>query len=196
MNTTKYRILKAGALLAVIALVGGYAAAVGYAGHSHTASPSVPRQTVPAQPARAPQRATVARPVKSDVSLQTIQSKEVPAVQEAVERAIQHLEAGHQQQALDELRQIKASLESVRVALGKHVGPQIVNDRCPIMGGAINVDTVPAALTRMHGKDKVAFCCDGCPAQWGRLTYAQRTAKLQEVTIGQQQPVQDTGHQH
>jgi len=138
----------------------------------------------------------MARPAKADTSLQAIHSKQVPAVQEAVERAIQHLDAGHQQQALEELRQIKASLESVRVALGKQVGPQIVNDRCPIMGGAINVDTVPAALTRIHGKDKVAFCCDGCPAQWGRLTYAEKTAKLKEVTIGQQQPAQDTECQH
>jgi hypothetical protein len=132
----------------------------------------------------------VTKPVKNDASLQLIHSKQVPAVQEAVGRAIQHLQAGRQQEALNEMRQIQASLETLQLALGKHIGPQYANDRCPIMGGKITAETVGAGLIRIHGKDKVAFCCGACPAQWDRLTYAEKTASLKKVIVEQQQPPQ------
>jgi len=191
MSTRKHRVLKAGAILVAITLVGGYAAATGYADNCHPASSAAPQQTMPTQQARASQQATAARPV-DNVSLQIIHSKQVPAVQEALDRAVQHLEAGRRQEALDELKQVRTSLESLRLALGKHIGPQIVNDRCPIMGGKIDPETVSPRLTRIHGKDRVAFCCEGCPAEWSHLTFAERTAKLEAVTVVQDRPSQDT----
>jgi len=137
----------------------------------------------------------IAKTANEGPSLQAIHSQQLPAVQEAVERAIQHLQAGHQQQALTELLQIKASLETIHQALGRHVGPLFVNDRCPIMGGKIDPTKVSAELTRMHGQDKVAFCCSGCPAQWDRLTEAQKTAKLKAVAAEPQTRQHQMPHQ-
>lgn len=182
MDARKRRILKTGGILTVVAVIGAYTAATSYAQHCPAMPSSAPTKT------RATQQATPAGPVKAAVSLQVIHAKQIPAVQEAVERALQHLEAGRQQQAIEELRQVQASLESLHEALGKHIGPQIVNDRCPIMGGKIDPERVPAALTRVHGRDKVAFCCGGCPDQWNRLSYAEKTARLKEVAIRQDQP--------
>lgn len=119
--------------------------------------------------------------------LDTIYAKKLPSVQEALARAIQHLEAGHQQEALKELRQVQSSLEAARQALGKHVEPAIVNDRCPIMGSKISAGKVPANLTRMYNGQKVAFCCAACPTTWDQLGDAQKTAKLASVMAGPQQ---------
>ncbi|MCE5277837.1 MAG: hypothetical protein ABFD92_03620 [Planctomycetaceae bacterium] len=56
------------------------------------------------------------------------------------------------------------------------------NDRCPIMGGEIEADKVPASLVRDYKGKKVAFCCGGCPAQWDNLSDAQKDAKLRGVS--------------
>ncbi len=117
----------------------------------------------------------------ADASLRAIHTKQVPALQETVARAIQHLEAGNQQEALNEMKQVQVSLEALRQALGKQVGPLFLNERCPIMGTRIDPEKVPAELTRVYGQGKVAFCCGGCPAQWARLTAAEKAAKLKEV---------------
>ena len=52
-------------------------------------------------------------------------------------------------------------------------GTKIVNARCPIMGG-----NPVAALTRDYNGQKIGFCCSGCPAQWDKLTDAEKDAKL------------------
>jgi hypothetical protein len=53
-----------------------------------------------------------------------------------------------------------------------------VNTRCPILGTAISPANVPESLTRIYKGQKVAFCCDGCPQAWDKLTDAEKDAKL------------------
>lgn len=183
MNGTRYRSLKAGSILMIVTVIGLYIAGGSYAQqHNH------------AMPGSMQPQAKEPKPVPE--SLRVIHSTRLPAVQEAVARAIRHLEAGHQEEALKEMRQIKGSLEALHQALGKHVGPLFINDRCPIMGTKINVERIPAELTRMHGEHKVGFCCGGCPAQWDRLPEAEKAARLQKVATGPQPPERGMQHQH
>jgi RND family efflux transporter MFP subunit len=53
-----------------------------------------------------------------------------------------------------------------------------INHRCPIMGTNIDPAQVTPALTRDYKGHKVAFCCNGCPDQWDKLTDAERDEKL------------------
>jgi hypothetical protein len=173
MNRGRRRNLKAGVILAGIAIAVLYVAAAGYAQHGMQHGQGGPQQGA----------GEAKRPAEG---LDVIHSTQLPAAQKTLERAIQHLEAGRQQEALRELQQAKVSLEAVRVALGRHIEPSIVNDRCPIMGSRINPTAVPAHLTRMHEGRKVAFCCAGCPEAWDQLDDAQKAAKLTSVTPGPQ----------
>jgi hypothetical protein len=54
----------------------------------------------------------------------------------------------------------------------------VVNVTCPIMGGAISPDGVPASLTREYKGQKIGFCCAGCPGAWDKLTDAEKDAAL------------------
>ncbi len=173
MNRVRYCTLRAGAVAAIVALIGFYVAGVSYAQHDHMMHSSTPQPAKETKP--------ITPPVKEPVSLQVIYAQQLPAIQEAVGRATQHLEAGHQQEALNELKQVKISLAALQQALSQHVELRFVNDRCPIMLIKINRDKVPAELTRAYGQGKVGFCCNGCPTQWDRLTEAQKTAKLKEA---------------
>jgi hypothetical protein len=58
---------------------------------------------------------------------------------------------------------------------------KFVNTRCPIMGTPIDLNTVPASLTREFKGQKVAFCCGGCPAQWDKLSDKEKEAKLHQA---------------
>ncbi len=173
MNGDKHRIPRAGVIFMTIAAGIFVVAAGGYAQQHGDRGPGSLQQTT-----------SVGK--QAVEGLDTIYAKKVPAVQEVLARAIQHLEAGRQQEALKELRRAQSSLEAVRQALGKHVEPSIVNDRCPIMGSRISADKVPANLTRMFNGQKVAFCCAGCPNAWDQLDDAQKTAKLASVMAGPQ----------
>jgi hypothetical protein len=59
---------------------------------------------------------------------------------------------------------------------------KVVNTKCPIMGGAVDPKTVADALTREFKGQKVGFCCGGCPAQWDKLSDAEKEAKLKAVS--------------
>ena len=170
MNKPGHGIRRAGVILAIVALIGSYAAGQ----HVHSA------------PGVVPPKAAKPQPMKQ--SPPTIDAKQLSAIQEAVVRAIGHLEAGHQQDALKELKQIQSSLESLRQVLDKNAAPSFVNDRCPILGTPIDSAKVPAALIRVHEGHKVAFCCTGCPQAWDRLGNPEKTAKLAVVTAQPPQP--------
>ena len=53
------------------------------------------------------------------------------------------------------------------------------NTKCPIMGSPIDPAKVPESLARVYKGKKIAFCCAGCPAQWDKLTDAEKDARLQ-----------------
>lgn len=169
MNKAGQGILRVGTVLAIIAVATSYVAAQ----HVHSASPSVPAKAAKPQPVKP--------------GAPTVDAKQLSAIQEAVARAIAHLEAGHQQDALKELKQAQGSLETLRRMMDKNAAPSFVNDRCPIMGTPIDPTKIPAALMRAYEGHKVAFCCAGCPQAWDRLSNAEKTAKLASVTA---QPAQ------
>ena len=54
----------------------------------------------------------------------------------------------------------------------------VVNTKCPISGGVVSPDGVPENLTRVYKGQKIGFCCDGCPAEWDKLTDANKDAEL------------------
>lgn len=55
---------------------------------------------------------------------------------------------------------------------------KFANTHCPIMGGKIDPSKVSDSLVREYKGKRIAFCCGGCPAQWDRLSDAQKDAKL------------------
>jgi hypothetical protein len=161
MSATKRGLLRVGILLAAVAVVGsqGMAAMQNHAGH-----------------AMAQAKATDQKPAM--VSLDDIHAKQLPAVQEAIRKAIEQIEAGHTQVALAELRKAQSSLAVAQQALGQHIKRTFVNSRCPILGNPIDLTNVPANLIREYHGQKVAFCCAGCPAAWDKLSDAEKAAKL------------------
>jgi len=54
----------------------------------------------------------------------------------------------------------------------------VVNTKCPITGEALSPDGVAENLTRDYKGQKIGFCCDGCPAEWEKLTDAAKDAEL------------------
>jgi len=173
MKVRKHVLLHVAALLALVVLAGSYvigadsASMADHAGH----------QAMLANPAS--EKAVL-------VSLDTIHAKQLPAIEAAVQKAIQDLEVGHTQAALAELRHAQRALTVTRQALGMHLKPKFANTVCPIMGSPINPDKVPANLVREYKGEKVAFCCAGCPAAWDQLSDAEKTTKLKQAVAKRQ----------
>ncbi len=102
-----------------------------------------------------------------------------------LDEASRALKAGDKKaasQAIAEARKLVATSHKameLRKAAPKK-GP--VNTRCPIMGGKIDPEKVPAALVRSYNGQKVGFCCGSCPMAWEKLTDAQKDAALKKST--------------
>ena len=60
---------------------------------------------------------------------------------------------------------------------------QFANVRCPIMGTAMTLASVPENLTRQYKGQKVAFCCAACPPAWDKLSDEQKAAKLAAAAV-------------
>ncbi|MHC4584024.1 MAG: hypothetical protein ACYS3N_05810 [Planctomycetota bacterium] len=112
------------------------------------------------------------------LSLEKIHSENLPIALLSVDKAAKAIESGNEKAALAELQKAKRMLMAIHAALGKHVKPQFVNNRCPIMGSPINPAKVTKNLVRDYMGQKVAFCCAGCPSTWDKLPNAQKQAKL------------------
>lgn len=50
----------------------------------------------------------------------------------------------------------------------------VVNAKCPVEGGSVNKDIE----MRIYDGKIVGFCCAACPAQWDKLSDADKKAKL------------------
>jgi len=114
-------------------------------------------------------------------SLEEIYTRDLPIAILSIGQAIKAAESGDKKTELAELNKAVNTLFTIHAALGKHVKPQFVNSRCPIMGSPIDRDKVDASLTRDYNGQKIAFCCGGCPSVWDKLTDAQKQAKLSGV---------------
>jgi hypothetical protein len=208
MNEAKWLTLVGILGLAVI-LAAGFPLSRVKADHCHTAQSQTPPANVqpPARPAapsaeqpRAARRIATTIPspqntrVKSEpsnagtapasaatASIEQIYSRDLPLAIQSIGQAVKAIESGDKQTELAELTKAVNMLATIREALGKHVKPQLANSRCPIMGSAINPDSVTANLTRDYKDQKIGFCCGGCPSAWDKLTDAEKQAKLSSV---------------
>ena len=86
------------------------------------------------------------------------------------------IEIAKAQQLLTGMQKRMPALKPAAGPVGK--AGKIVNTRCPIMGNKVNVERIPANLTREFKGKKVGFCCGGCPAAWDKLPDAVKTTKL------------------
>jgi hypothetical protein len=193
-------------LLGILGLAGILAAGFPLTGvradHCHTTEGQTAPANVqpPAQPA--PSIAERSRPVRriatpipssqnaraqstpasaAPASIEEIYSRDLPLAIQSIGQAVKAIESGDRQTELAELTKAVTMLASIHEALGKHVKSQLVNSRCPIMGSAINPDSVAANLTRDYKGQKIGFCCAGCPSAWDKLTDAEKQAKLSAV---------------
>ncbi len=177
MSATKYRLLTVSTLILAVGLMNSQArAGESELMHHHAVQGMVQTQAAGQKPAV--------------TSLQDIHGKQLPAIEDAIRKAIEHLQAGHAQAALAELKQAQKSLAVARQALGRHIAPQFVNTKCPIMGSPINPEKVTPNLVREYEGQKVAFCCGSCPLAWDKLSDAQKEAKL-KVAAGPKQPMNE-----
>ncbi len=115
------------------------------------------------------------------LSLEKIHTENLPIVMLSVDKATKAIESGDKKTALAELHKAQKMLITIYGAIGTHVKPQFVNNRCPIMGSPINPEKVTKNLVRDHKGQKVAFCCAGCPSTWDKLPNALKQAKLAKV---------------
>lgn len=129
-------------------------------------------------------------------TLEQVHSKTLPSALTMLASLQKAIESGNQKEALTHLNHLKQALLLFQVALAEHVGPTFANATCPIMGSKIDPAKVTADLTREFNGQKVAFCCAMCPAQWDKLTDAQKKTKLMAaVDKTQAMPMSDT-HDH
>lgn len=147
---------------------------------------------------KAAAEAAAEKPSKAQESLEAIYSRRLPGLQAALQRVIDQLEAGYSQNDMvEELRKVQTLVDDLQKALGEHVKSKFINSRCPILRMPIDAASVPANLTRDYRGQKVAFCCEGCPAAWDKLPDAEKTTKLRAVI---EKPKEDDpsgpGHTH
>lgn len=119
----------------------------------------------------------------SDIlSLEEIYSKDFPLVISSIDQAVKAIQSGDRQTELSELSNALGKLTEIHKALGTHIKPQFANSlRCPIMGSPIDLSMVNESLTRSYKGRKVAFCCNGCPSAWDKLSDAEKQAKVPGV---------------
>jgi len=89
------------------------------------------------------------------------------------------IEAGEKKAALIALQKATASVTAVYKTLKR---PEVVNNKCPIMGGKVNPAKVPDKLFRKFKNQGVGFCCAGCPQAWDKLSEGDKAKKLEKVT--------------
>jgi hypothetical protein len=112
------------------------------------------------------------------LTLEQLNAKQLPSLVQALENARKAVDMGHKEHALMELKKVEDLVAVVQRTLAQHVKPAFANTVCPIMGSKIDTSKLPASLIREFNGQKVGFCCAGCPAQWDKLTDAQKQARL------------------
>jgi hypothetical protein len=113
------------------------------------------------------------------LSLEEIYSKDFPIAISSINNAVKAIQSGDRSTELAELSKALDKLTMVYKALGTHVKPQFANSLiCPIMGSPIDVSKVNENLMRSFKGRKIAFCCNGCPSAWDKLSNAEKQAKV------------------
>ena len=74
-------------------------------------------------------------------------------------------------------------IATIDKVVSQYITPKFVNNKCPIMGTTIEPANVTEDLIREYKGQKVAFCCKMSPAEWDKLSDAEKEAKLSQVKI-------------
>lgn len=61
---------------------------------------------------------------------------------------------------------------------------QVVNAKCPIMGGDISAPDLTAELVKDWNGQKVGFCCPPCLEEWDELSDEQKAERLKNPPKG------------
>ena len=117
------------------------------------------------------------------INLEKIHSENMPLVLQTIEKAIKAIQAGNSNDALVELAKAKTMIATIDKVVSQYITPKFVNNKCPIMGTTIEPANVTEDLIREYKGQKVAFCCKMCPAEWDKLSDAEKEAKLSQVKI-------------
>ncbi len=131
---------------------------------------------------------------KKPLSLEKIHADQLPAVSNAIDKAIKDLNAGKKDSALIQLHKARKLIAMITEGIGTHVKPKFANATCPIMNSVINPDKITKNLTRQYKGQNIAFCCAGCPAQWDKLTADEKTVKLAKAMP--KPAKKKSGHKH
>lgn len=126
---------------------------------------------------------TGAQVKQETVNLEKIHSENMPLVLQTIEKAIKAIQAGNSNDALVELAKAKTMIATIDKVVSQYITPKFVNNKCPIMGTTIEPENVTEDLIREYKGQKVAFCCKMCPAEWDKLSDAEKEAKLSQVKI-------------
>lgn len=115
-------------------------------------------------------------------SLDEIYSRDFPEAILSIGEAVKAIQSGDRQTELAELNKALEKMITIHKALGAQAKPQYANNlHCPVMGSPVYINRVDIKLTRDYKGRIIAFCCPGCPAEWDKLTEAQKQAKLTGV---------------
>jgi hypothetical protein len=115
------------------------------------------------------------------MTLEQLHAKQIPLILRTMRNSQKLMEAGRHDRALIELKKSLDLVTGVQKTLALYVKPEFANATCPIMGTPLDLTNVPGRLVRRFNGEKIAFCCEGCPDQWSKLSRAQREAKLKKA---------------
>jgi hypothetical protein len=106
--------------------------------------------------------------------------KDIPAAIASLDNAVKAIDAGNTAEAKMEIEKANKMLKDMLIAQKKCMEKMpTVNDACPITGKKIDMMNTPEKLTILYKGKKVGFCCPACPAEWEKLTDAEKDAKLE-----------------
>ena len=129
---------------------------------------------------------SVQKAKEETTSLEKLHSENLPMLLKSIEKAINAIQTGHNNDALTELSNAKVMIAAIDNIVNQNITPKFVNNKCPIMGTTINPADVTEDLIREYKGQKVAFCCQMCPTQWDKLSDSEKEAKLAKVRIDSQ----------
>ena len=106
-------------------------------------------------------------------------SRDIDAAMQALNAASEAIDTGNTAAAKQMLEEAKQFMQTVQKSTKQYLEKApVANAKCPITGLAITRTDVPADRTSMYKGRKIGFCSAACPAEWGKLSNAEKSDKL------------------
>ena len=108
--------------------------------------------------------------------------KDISAAKAAIKAAIAAIDKGDTATAKIEMEKADKLLSNVHKCMKENMQQMpCCNVKCPIDGMSIDKMNCAKELTCVYKGSKVGFCCAKCPAEWEKLTDAEKDTKLKGV---------------